>query len=127
MRATVAAQLLAPSTPLSGKGEWNLLPLAGIRPPDSAGLGMFLHGHDRFSHFGGAAGFCSALTASCDDGTGAVVMTASGGPLLAFRLLRTISREHGWAGFRLPVWRRLDGLPGIRGHRRPAVAAAPRS
>jgi CubicO group peptidase (beta-lactamase class C family) len=126
-RAVAATQMLVPSTPLTGRGEWNLLPLVGIRPPDSAGLGMFLHGRDRFSHFGGAAGFFSALTVSCDDGTGAVVMTASNGPMLAFRLLRTISREHGWTGVCQPLWRRLDGLPGIRNYRRPAVGAAPRS
>jgi CubicO group peptidase (beta-lactamase class C family) len=123
VRATVAAQVLTPRTPLTGRGEWNLLPLAGIRPPDSFGLGMFLHGGDRFSHYGGAAGFFSALTASSSDGTGAVVMAASNGALPVLRLLRAISDSCGWTGFRQPAWQRLHGLPGIRNLARSAAAS----
>jgi CubicO group peptidase (beta-lactamase class C family) len=90
VRTTTAARLLTPRTPLTCRGEWNSLPLLGIRPPDSFGLGMFLHGSDRFSHYGGAAGFFSALTASSKDGTGAVVMTTSNATPSIFRLLRAI-------------------------------------
>jgi hypothetical protein len=85
-----------------------------MRPPDSCGLGMFLHGDDRFSHIGGAASFFSILTASTRDGSGAVVMTAANPAPFPFRLLRAISDEHGWTGFRQPAWKRLHGLPGIR-------------
>ena len=88
VRAETAAEILTPRTPLSGRGEWNLLPILGIRPPDAAGLGMFLHGDDRFSHFGGAAGFFSAFTGSLNDGTGAVVMTAANASPFIFKLLR---------------------------------------
>jgi hypothetical protein len=82
---------------------------------------MFLHGSDRFGHYGGAAGFFSALTASCKDGTGAVVMTASNATPAIFRLLRAISEDCGWTGFRQPTWKRLHGLPGIRKLARPAA------
>ena len=114
IRPHVAAQLLTPHARLPAKGEWNLLPILGVRPPDSCGLGMFLHGDDRFSHIGGAASFFSVLTASTRDGTGAVVMTAANPAPFPFRLLRAISDEHGWTGFRQPAWKRLHGLPGIR-------------
>jgi hypothetical protein len=73
---------------------------------------MFLHGDDRFSHVGGAASFFSVLTASTKDGTGAVVMTASNAAPFVFRLLRAISGQQGWAGFRQPGRKRLHGLPG---------------
>jgi CubicO group peptidase (beta-lactamase class C family) len=120
IRPQVAAQLLTPHAQLPAKGDWNLLPLLGMRPPDSCGLGMFLHGDDRFSHIGGAASFFSILTASTQDGTGAVVMTAANPAPFPFRLLRAISNEHGWTGFRQPARKRLHGLPGIRNLTRPA-------
>jgi hypothetical protein len=47
-------------------------------------------------------------------------MTATGASLLPFRLLRAVSAEHGWAGYRQPAWRRLDGLPLLRKLARPA-------
>jgi CubicO group peptidase (beta-lactamase class C family) len=109
-----ASWLLAPHAPLPAKGEWNILPLLGMRPPDSCGLGMFLHGSDRFSHIGGAASFCSVLTASRADGSGAVVMMAANPSPFPVRLLRAISAEQGWTGFRQPTWKRLRGLPGLR-------------
>jgi len=121
VRPALAAQILTPRTPLTGKGEWNILPILGIRPPDSFGLGMFLHGSDRFSHYGGAHGFFAAVTASIKDGTGAVVMTASNATPALFRLLRAIGDEQGWTGFRQPAWKRLHGLPGIRRLTRPAA------
>jgi len=120
IRPQVAAQMLTSHARLPVKGQWNLLPLLGVRPPDTCGLGMFLHGDDRFSHIGGAASFLSVLTASTTDGTGAVVMTAANPALFPFRLLRAISDEHGWTGFRQPTRKRLDGLPGIRNRTQPA-------
>jgi CubicO group peptidase (beta-lactamase class C family) len=114
VRAEIAAQILTPQTPLPVKGEWNVLPILGMRPPDSCGLGMFMHGDDRFSHIGGAASFFSVLTASMHDGGGAVVMTATNASPFPFRVLRAISDDQGWSGFRQPIWRRLHGLPGIR-------------
>jgi CubicO group peptidase (beta-lactamase class C family) len=121
IRPQVAAQLLTPHARLPAKGQWNLLPLMGMRPPDSCGLGMFLHGDDRFSHIGGAASFFSVLTASTTDGTGAVVMTAANPAPFPFRLLRAISDEHGWNGYRQPARKRLHGLPGIRNLTKPAT------
>jgi len=120
VRPKVAAQLLTPDARLPAKGEWNPLPILGIRPPDSCGLGMFLHGDDRFSHIGGAASFFSVLTGSTKDGTGAIVMTAANPALFPFRLLRAISDERGWTGFRQPARKRLHGLPGIRNLTQPA-------
>jgi CubicO group peptidase (beta-lactamase class C family) len=114
VRPQTAAQLLTPYARLPAKGEWNLLPILGMRPPDSCGLGMFLHGRDRFSHVGGAASFFSVLTASAADRTGAVVMTAANPRPFPFRLLLAISDEHNWTGYRQPGWKRLHGLPGIR-------------
>jgi CubicO group peptidase (beta-lactamase class C family) len=114
VRQETAAQMLTPRIALSGKGEWNLLPLVGVRPPDAFGLGMFLHGGDRFSHFGGAHSFFSALTASTEGGRAAVVMTDSDASPFIFRLLRAISDDQGWSGFRQPAWKRLHGLPGLR-------------
>jgi CubicO group peptidase (beta-lactamase class C family) len=126
IRPEVAAQLLTPHARLPAKGEWNFLPILGLRPPDFCGLGMFLHGDDRFSHIGGAASFFSILTASTQDGTGAVVMTGANPTPFPFRLLRAISDEHGWTGFRQPAWKRLDGLPGIRRVTHPARNSASR-
>jgi CubicO group peptidase (beta-lactamase class C family) len=120
VRPLTVTQMLTPHSPLPARGEWNLLPILGMRPPDSCGLGMFLHGDDRFSHVGGAARFFSVLTASAKDGSGAVVMTASNPTPFPFKLLRAISDEHGWTGFRQPAWKRLHGLPGIRNLAQPA-------
>ena len=103
IRPQLAAQLLTPQARLPAEGEWDVLPSLGVRPPDSCGLGMFLHGDDRFSHIGGAASFFSVLTASTSDGTGAVVMTAADPAPLPFQLLHAISDEHGWSGFRQPT------------------------
>jgi CubicO group peptidase (beta-lactamase class C family) len=111
VRTETAAQLLAPHATLPARGEWSVLPLLGMRPPDSCGLGMFLHGGDRFSHVGGAASFFAVLTASRQDGTGAVVMTASNAAPFVFRLLRAISDEHRWSGFRQRGRGRLRGFP----------------
>lgn len=80
-----------------------------MRPPDSSGLGMFLHGDDRFSHVGAAASFFSILTASTKDGTGTVIMTASNASPFPFKLLRAISDEHGWTGFRQPAGNACTG------------------
>jgi CubicO group peptidase (beta-lactamase class C family) len=113
VRAQPAAQLLTRHAPLPARGEWSLLPLLGMQPPDSGGLGMFLHGAERFSHIGSAASFFCVVTASARDGSGAVVMTAANAGPYPFRLLRAISREQGWTGFCQSGWRRLQGLPGI--------------
>jgi CubicO group peptidase (beta-lactamase class C family) len=102
MCAGTAAGMLTPRTQLPAKGEWNILPLLGMRPPDSCGLGMFLHGNDRFSHLGGAASFFAALTASMQDGSGAAVMMASNTSPFPFRLLRAISDDQGWTGSASP-------------------------
>jgi hypothetical protein len=77
---------------------------------------MFLHGDDRFSHIGGAASFFSILTASTQDGTGAVVMTAANPAPFPFRLLRAISDERGWTGFR-PA--RVEAPARAPGHQEP--------
>jgi CubicO group peptidase (beta-lactamase class C family) len=127
IRPEVAAQLLTPHARLPAKGDWNLLPILGLRPPDTCGLGMFLHGDDRFSHIGGAASFFSILTASTQDGTGAVVMMAANAAPFPFRLLRAISDEHGWTGFRQPASKRLHGLPGIRSLTHQARNSVPRA
>jgi CubicO group peptidase (beta-lactamase class C family) len=113
VRARTAAQLLTRHARLPAKGEWTVLPLLGMQPPDSCGLGMFLHGAERFSHIGGAASFFCVVTASARDGSGAVVMMAANARPYPFRLLRAISREQGWTGFRQSGWRRLQGVPGI--------------
>ena len=83
-----------------------ILPLLGLRRPRSCGLGMFGFGDARFGHIGGAAGFFSILVASARDGRGAVVMTAENPSLFPFRLLRAISDEQGWTGFRSRRWPR---------------------
>jgi hypothetical protein len=87
---------------------------------------MFLHGDDRFSHIGGAASFFSILTASTQDGTGAVVMMAANPAPFPFRLLRAISDDRGWNGLRQPASKRLHGLPGIRNLTQPARNSASR-
>ena len=115
VRTQVARQMLTPNISLPAKGEWNLMPLVGLRPPDSCGLGMFLHAGDRFSHIGGAASFFSVLTASISDGSGAVVMTAANPTLHLFRLLRAVSDERQWHGFGQSGRKRLSGLPVLRG------------
>jgi CubicO group peptidase (beta-lactamase class C family) len=114
IRKVTAAELLTPRVPLPAAGEWSVLPLLGIRPPDSYGLGMFLYGGTRFGHFGGAASFFSALIGSKEDGSGAVVMMASNASPFLFKLLRAIGDEQGWTGFRQPVWQRWQGLRGLR-------------
>jgi|SRR5271154_594065 len=91
---------LTPHARLPFRGEWRLLPLLGVRPPDSGGLGMFLHGADRFSHVGGAGGFLSVLTGSLKDGSGAAVMTAENSVRFPFQLLRAVSDGQGWTGFK---------------------------
>jgi len=120
IRPQVAAQFLTPHARLPAKGAWNLWPLLGLRPPDTGGLGMFLHGSDRFSHAGSTASFFTILTASTTDGTGAVVMTAANFTPFPFRLLRAISHDRGWTGFRQPTRKRLYGLPAIRNLTQPA-------
>jgi CubicO group peptidase (beta-lactamase class C family) len=113
VRAEAAAQLLTPHAALPARGEWSILPLLGMQPPDACGLGMFLHGTGRFSHIGGASAFFCVVTAAAADGSGAVVMSAANAGPYPFRLLRAISREQDWTGFRQSGWRRLLGLPGI--------------
>jgi len=95
-----AKQMLTPNARLPFRGEWRLLPLLGVRAPDSAGLGMFLQGTDRFSHVGGAGGFLSVLTGSLKDDSGAVVMTAENSVRFPFQLLRAVSDGQGWTGFK---------------------------
>ncbi len=98
VRAEVAERLLAPCSRVPGRGEWLVLPLLGMRRPESCGLGMFGFGAGRFGHIGGAYSFFSVLVASARDGSGAVVMTAANPGPFPFRLLRAIGREQGWAG-----------------------------
>jgi CubicO group peptidase (beta-lactamase class C family) len=107
----IAAQMLTPHGSLPARGQWMALPLFGLRPPDSAGLGMFLTGDAWFSHIGGARSFCSMLTGSIADGAGAVVMTATGSPRLVFRLMRAISDQEGWRRFRMRGRERVRSLP----------------
>jgi hypothetical protein len=109
VRADVAAELLSARTPVPARGEWMLLPLLGMRRPRSCGLGMFGFGDGRFGHIGGASSFFSVLVASAQDGGGAVVMTASNPSPFVFRLLRAISAERGWTGFRPTAWPRRPG------------------
>jgi CubicO group peptidase (beta-lactamase class C family) len=106
-----AVHMLTPHRQLPARGEWNALPLFGLRPPDSSGLGLFLTGREWFSHIGGARSFCSMLTGSLADGTGAVVMTATGSPRIMFRLMRAISDEEGWSHFRVRRSERARSLP----------------
>lgn len=110
----VARDMLTPAVELPLKGEWNFFPLLGLWPPDSMGMGMFLHGRARFSHVGGASNFCSMITGSLVDGSGGAVMTAGNTSPYPFRLLRAAARQFGWSGVALPLWRRPTGLPGLR-------------
>lgn len=114
IRKEISAEMLTPRVRLPAAGEWSVLPLLGIRPPDSYGLGMFLYGNTRFGHFGGAASFFSALIGSKEDGSGVVVMMASNASPFLFKLLRAISDEQAWTGFRQPIWKRWQGLRGLR-------------
>jgi len=111
LHRTVAAHILTPHAPLPARGEWTALPLFGLRPPDSAGLGMFLAGDEWFSHVGGTRSFCSMLAGSIADGSGAVVMTATGSPRLMFRLMRAISDQEGWRRFRVSGRERARSVP----------------
>jgi CubicO group peptidase (beta-lactamase class C family) len=110
-----AAPMLNPQHTLPARGEWTALPMFGLRPPDSSGLGMFLTGEEWFSHIGGARGFSCLLTGSMAGGRGAVVMTATGSPRPMFRLVRGISVREGWAGFRVSSAERVRSIPaGLR-------------
>jgi CubicO group peptidase (beta-lactamase class C family) len=115
----VAAQLLSARTAVPVRGEFMILPLLGMARPQTCGLGMFGFGDGRFGHIGGASSFFSVLVASAKDGGGAVVMTASNPSPFVFRLLRAISAERGWTGFRPTAW---PGRPG-RGGRAAAAGA----
>jgi len=109
-----ASNMLTRHAALPAKGEWNLLPLLGVRPPDAGGLGMFLHGSDRFSCAGSAQSFFAMFTGSLADGTGGVVMVAANASTYPFRVLRAVSGQYAWSNFSLPWWRRPVGLPGLR-------------
>jgi CubicO group peptidase (beta-lactamase class C family) len=116
----VATEMLRSHARLPMKGEWNLLPLLGVRPPHAVGLGLFLHQADRFSHAGGASSFFCMFTASTADGSGGLVMIAGNASPYPFAILRGMSRDYGWRGFDLPWWRRPAALPGLRRLARPA-------
>lgn len=92
VRTGTADQLVSAGTRVPVTGEWMILPLLGMRRPQSCGLGMFGFGDGRFGHIGGASSFFSVLVASARDGGGAVVMTASNPSPFAFRLLRATAR-----------------------------------
>jgi CubicO group peptidase (beta-lactamase class C family) len=115
----VGTEMLRPHAPLAANGEWNLLPLLGVRPPHAVGLGLFLHDAGRFSHAGGASSFFCMFTGSVADGSGGVVMLAGRASPYPFAVLRAMSRDHGWCGFDLPWWQRPSGLPGLRRLARP--------
>jgi CubicO group peptidase (beta-lactamase class C family) len=104
-----AKPMLTPNARLPFRGQWRLLPLLGVRAPDSGGLGMFLRG-DRFSHVGGAGGFLSVLTGSRADGSGAVVMVAENSVRFPFQVLRAISDAQGWTGCRVVDFKRRRGV-----------------
>jgi len=112
-----AALLVSDRTAVPVRGEWLILPLLGVRRPRSCGLGMFGFGDRRFGHVGGAASFFSVLVASVRDGGGAVVMTAANASPFPFRLLRAVSDEQGWTGFRPAGWRQLHDLRAAIGSR----------
>jgi CubicO group peptidase (beta-lactamase class C family) len=114
LHSSAARLLVTPAAPLPRWGEWTVLPLLGVRPPDTFGLGMFLTGGAWISHTGGAKSFFSMIAGSVSDGSGAVVMVADSSARLMFRLMTAISDEEGWNGFRL------------RGPARLMAAAAPR-
>jgi CubicO group peptidase (beta-lactamase class C family) len=121
---TTAAAMLHRHATLPAKGDWNLLPLLGIRPPTHFGLGLFLHGDDRFSHVGGASSFSSMMTASIDDLSGAVVMYAGNVAPFPFRVLREMSRQYGWQDFEVHSWKRISMLPGLRRFGRSGAAGS---
>jgi CubicO group peptidase (beta-lactamase class C family) len=107
----VALQMMTPHQPLPARGEWMALPLFGLRPPDSSGLGLFLTGDEWFSHVGGAQSFFAMLAGSRTGQAGAVVMTATGSPRPMFRLMRAISDQEGWRRFRMRGRERVVSLP----------------
>jgi CubicO group peptidase (beta-lactamase class C family) len=112
-----AALLVSEETAVPIRGEWMILPLLGLRWPRSCGLGMFGFGGGRFGHVGGAASFFSVLVASVQDGNGAVVMTAANASPFPFRLLRAVSDEQGWTGFRSAGWQQLHDVRAAIGFR----------
>jgi CubicO group peptidase (beta-lactamase class C family) len=99
VRAETASAMLAKHVLLPKKGQWSVLPWLGIRPPDAAGLGLFLTGVDRFANIGGAYRFFSMMVGS--EGAGAVVMSASSAHPLIFEALQAISDAEGWSGLRV--------------------------
>jgi CubicO group peptidase (beta-lactamase class C family) len=106
-----ARDLLAPAAALPARGEWTVLPLLGVRRPDSFGLGLFLTGGDWFTHTGGAHSFFSMLAGSTTTGQGAVVMVAANSARFALRLMTAVCDEEGWNGFRVRGSARLAGFP----------------
>jgi hypothetical protein len=89
-----AELMVAPHAVVPEDEELATLRALGVDPPDHVGLGLFLTGppdRRRFGHLGGAAGFFSALDASADDGTGAVVMTNAGAHPILFQALVALS------------------------------------
>jgi hypothetical protein len=104
--------MTTPHAKLPFRGQWTVLALFGLRFPRLGGLGLFVSG-DRFINLGGAAGSFSALTASTEDGTVAVVMTAACRSPLAVRVLLEIGDAQGWTdlrGSRRGVRRRASDL-----------------
>lgn len=107
LRRETADAMTKPHAAVLLRGQWRLLALLGLDPPQSAGLGLFVRG-PRFLNLGGAARSFSALTGSSDDGSGAVVMTAGCRSPLALRILFEIADAAGWTGLRRS--RRASGL-----------------
>jgi CubicO group peptidase (beta-lactamase class C family) len=91
--------MTTPHASLPWRGQWRLLPVFGVEPPRSHGLGLFLR-DNRFINLGGAARSFSALTGSTTDGSGAVVMTAGCRPPLVLRTLLALNDAEDWTGFR---------------------------
>lgn len=91
-----ATEMLTP-----GLGQW--------------GLGFELRGEGAarsFAHGGANAGYMNYFIADIDGGNGAVVMTnGDRGSELAQDLIRSISREYGWAGFKPIVRRAVPLMP----------------
>jgi hypothetical protein len=118
LHRSAATLLVTPAVPLPQRGDWTVLPLLGVRPPDSYGLGMFLTGGEWFTHIGGARSFISMLAGSASDGCGAVVMVAASSVRFLARLMTAVSDDEGWSGFRLRGPARLarfaGGLAGLR-------------
>jgi CubicO group peptidase (beta-lactamase class C family) len=108
--AMTSRAMLATHVPLPKKGQWSLLPWLGIRPPETAGLGLFLMGEDRFANIGGAFRFFSMIVGSGD--AGAIVMSASDAHPLIFETLHAISEAEEWSGLRVEDWmkKRLSKL-----------------